>query len=222
MAFTRRKIKTAETLGELLRRNRRKNKITLEQAEESTKIRQKYLKAIEGDDWGAFSSRVYALGFVRRYSDFLGLNGKQLIDEHQDEFIRIKSKQVRLNAFGEKISTFAITPKLLISSLSIILVLSAAIYIGYSVKNLSNPPFINIISPLDENAQSREVVIEGKTNDTAVVDINGLGVSIDENGYFNQKVVLEEGLNLFEIKSTNRLGKQSSKMLRLYFKSEAN
>jgi len=220
MAFTRRKIKTAETLGEIIRRSRRKNKILLEQAEESTKIRQKYLKAIERDDWNAFSSRVYALGFVRRYSDFLGLDGKNLIEDHKDEFINVKSKQVKLNAFSGRLNTFAITPKFLISSISIVLILAAAIYIGFSVKNLSSPPFINIISPLDENAQSQEIVIEGKTNDTAVVEINGLGVSIDDNGYFNQNVVLENGLNLFEIKSTNRLGKQSSKMLRLYFKNQ--
>lgn len=222
MAFKRRKIKTAQTLGELLKNTRRKNKISLEQAEENTKIRLKYLRAIEQDDWGIFSSRVYALGFVRRYSDYLGLDGRGVIEEYGEDFARIKSKKVRMSAFKDRFSTFVITPRIIFATFAALLVLSAAIYIGASVRNLSAPPPIEIISPLEENTNNKNIMIEGKTSDTAVLEINARSVSIDENGYFNQPVELEEGLNVFEIKSTNRLGKQSSKMLRLYFQNKTN
>lgn len=217
MSFRRRKIRTGQTLGGLIRAHRRKNKITFEQAEEHTKIRLKYLKAIEEDDWGMFSSRVYALGFVRRYCDYLGLPGKEMVEEYKNEFTRILKPTVKLKSPHEKLDGFTLTPRLIFTILSVAAVVFVIGYIGFSVNNLSKPPFINIISPLEEKITQKDIAIEGKTLDTATVEINGRAVAVDDKGYFNQKVELQEGLNVFEIKSRSRLGKESNKLLKLYF-----
>lgn len=220
MSFRRRKIRTGQTLGGLIKSNRRKNKITLEQAEEHTKIRSKYLKAIEEDDWDIFSSRVYALGFVRRYCDYLGLDGKGIAEEYKGEFSRVGSPKVKMAPATSRLEGFILTPKVIITVLSCLAVLFVIFYIGFSINSLSKPPFINIISPLEENISEESIVIEGRTLDTAVIEINEKSVSVDENGYFNQKVELDEGLNVFEITARSRLGKESSKMLKVYFEDK--
>lgn len=219
MSFKRRKIRTGQTLGGLIRGHRRRKKVTLEQAEEGTKIRLKYLKAIEEDDWRFFSSRVYALGFVRRYCDFLGLPGRDIIEEYGSEFSRISAPVVKIKP-RNRLEGFTLTPKLIFSIVAIISVVSAFLFIGLSVNNLSKPPFINVISPLEENIYQKNIAIEGKTLDTAIIEINGQTVSVDEQGYFNQKVELQEGLNVFEIKARSRLGKESSKVLKLYLENK--
>lgn len=220
MSFRRRKIKTAQTLGGLIRGHRRKNRITLEQAEEHTKIRLKYLKAIEEDDWGIFSSRVYASGFVRRYCDYLGLHGKDIVEEYKTEFTRILNPSVKMVSSRKKLEGFTLTPKIMFTVLSVVAVLFVVGYIGFSVNNLSKPPFIDIISPLEERISQKDIALEGKTLDTATVEINSRVVAVDEKGYFNQKIELQEGLNVFEIKARSRLGKESNKILKLYFENK--
>lgn len=219
MAFKRRKIRTGQTLGGLIKGHRRKNKITLEQAEEDTKIRFKYLKAIEEDDWGKFSSRVYALGFVRRYCDYLGLSGKEIVEEYNGEFARIQSPTAKIKP-KKNLNNFTLTPKLLISTLAILAVAFIIGYIAYSVNTLSRAPFIDIISPVEDSTNQKSIAIEGKTLDTATVEINGRSIGVDDNGFFTQKVELDDGLNVFEVKSTSRLGKQSTKLIKLYFQSK--
>jgi len=219
MSFKRRKIRTGQTLGGLIRNHRRKNKVTLEQAEEGTKIRLKYLKAIEEDDWGIFSSRVYALGFVRRYCDFLGLPGRDIIEEYSNEFTRISNPIVKIKP-RNKLEGFTLTPRVIFSVVAAIALIFVVSFIGFSVNNLSKPPYIDIISPLEERIFQKDIAIEGKTLDTATIEINGRTISVDEKGYFNQKVELQEGLNIFEIKARSRLGKESNKMLKLYFENK--
>lgn len=68
-------------IGEALRRAREEKGITLRQAEEATKIRLKYLDALEREEFGQLPGRVYALGFLRTYAQYLGLDGKELVEE---------------------------------------------------------------------------------------------------------------------------------------------
>ena len=64
----------ADSMGGVLRRKREDKKLTLEQVHNQTKISIQVLRSIEQDDFGAFESEIYLKGFVKNYSDFLGLN----------------------------------------------------------------------------------------------------------------------------------------------------
>ncbi|NLO22322.1 MAG: helix-turn-helix domain-containing protein [Syntrophomonadaceae bacterium] len=67
--------------GETLRNTRINKQITLEQIEEDTKIRRMYLEAIEDENFAVLPPRVYAIGFVKKYVRYLGLDESQLIEE---------------------------------------------------------------------------------------------------------------------------------------------
>src|SRR5262245_19176391 len=66
-------------LGNTLSRARRARGITLEDAERDTHVSKKYLLALESEDFSAFPAPVYARGFLRTYSRYLGLNPEELI-----------------------------------------------------------------------------------------------------------------------------------------------
>ncbi len=66
-------------LGNTLSRARRARGITLEDAERDTHVSRRYLQALEIEDFSAFPAPVYARGFLRTYSRYLGLNPEELI-----------------------------------------------------------------------------------------------------------------------------------------------
>lgn len=65
-------------MGETLRGAREEKGLSLKQVEEATKIRTKYLDALEREDFGALPGKVYAIGFARTYAKFLGLDSEEL------------------------------------------------------------------------------------------------------------------------------------------------
>ncbi len=67
-----------KTVGEILRGAREEKKLTIEQVNRETRISIATLRALEGDDFDAFSSDTYLKGFLRSYSDFLGLDSANL------------------------------------------------------------------------------------------------------------------------------------------------
>ncbi|HST06015.1 MAG TPA: RodZ domain-containing protein [Chloroflexia bacterium] len=68
------------TLGEVLRTAREARRISLDEAERGTKIRQKYLSALEDDNMAALPGPVYARGFVRNYASYLELDVDEVME----------------------------------------------------------------------------------------------------------------------------------------------
>ncbi|HEX7245193.1 MAG TPA: helix-turn-helix domain-containing protein [Solirubrobacterales bacterium] len=72
-------------IGAILRQARTRRDIELAEVEAATRIRLKYLRAIEAEDWDALPEGVYARGFIRTYASFLGLDGERLAVEYRRE-----------------------------------------------------------------------------------------------------------------------------------------
>ena len=71
-------------IGELLREARESCGMTLPQASEITKVRTKYLEAIENGEFAVIPGEVYLKGFIRTYADCLGLDGAQVIAQYNE------------------------------------------------------------------------------------------------------------------------------------------
>lgn len=70
---------SAASPGAILKRCREYHDLSLEEAEESTKIGANYLMALETDQISQFSSMAYLKGFLRIYATYLGLNPDDMI-----------------------------------------------------------------------------------------------------------------------------------------------
>lgn len=68
-------------LGEVLREGRRRAGLEIVDVEQTTKIRIKYLRALESEEWDQLPSPAYAKGFLRTYAQLLGLDADALVDE---------------------------------------------------------------------------------------------------------------------------------------------
>ena len=56
-------------------------KIEINEAETRTKIRAKYLRAMENEEWDLLPGEVYARSFLRTYAEYLGLDARELTDD---------------------------------------------------------------------------------------------------------------------------------------------
>lgn len=73
-------------IGTTLREARLRHRIDLVEAEQDTKIRSKYLSALETEDFDILPGTVYARGFLRTYARYLGLDSQLFIDEYNARF----------------------------------------------------------------------------------------------------------------------------------------
>src|SRR5438132_5033207 len=73
-------------LGNSLREARVRQGLDFPQAELATKIRAKYLRALEEEQFDALPGQTYVRGFLRAYADYLGLDGQIYVDEYSSRF----------------------------------------------------------------------------------------------------------------------------------------
>jgi len=76
---------TASEIGTRLREAREGRGLTLEQVQADTKIRLRYLKALEDGDYEVIPGEAYARGFLRSYANYLGLDGLELVRLYTQE-----------------------------------------------------------------------------------------------------------------------------------------
>ncbi len=73
-------------IGETLRDARMRARIDVSEIEAKTKIRAKYLRALENEEWGLLPGPTYVKSFLRTYAQALGLDGKALVEEYRLRF----------------------------------------------------------------------------------------------------------------------------------------
>jgi cytoskeleton protein RodZ len=70
-------------IGSTLREARMRAHIDVSEIEASTKIRAKYLRALENEEWGLLPGPTFVKSFLRTYATALGLDGKALVEEYR-------------------------------------------------------------------------------------------------------------------------------------------
>src|SRR5580765_4618020 len=69
-------------IGNSLREARQRKELDFPELEQGTKIRAKYLRALEDEQFETLPSSTYVKGFLRTYADYLGLDGQLYVDEY--------------------------------------------------------------------------------------------------------------------------------------------
>ena len=74
-------------IGNSLREARLRRELELVDAEHGTKIRGKYLRALEDERFEVLPAHTYVKGFLRAYADYLGLDGQLYVDEYNSRYV---------------------------------------------------------------------------------------------------------------------------------------
>jgi hypothetical protein len=70
-------------IGETLREARLRRKVEIAEVETATKIRAKYLRALENEEFERLPGSTYARTFLRTYAEYLGLDPHLLVEEYR-------------------------------------------------------------------------------------------------------------------------------------------
>jgi len=73
-------------IGATLREARMRQKIDISEVEAETKIRAKYLRALENEEWGLLPGSTFVKTFLRTYAEYLGLDARLLLEEYKLRF----------------------------------------------------------------------------------------------------------------------------------------
>jgi hypothetical protein len=83
-------------IGNSLREARLRRHVDFAQAELATKIRGKYLRALEDEQFDVLPAQTYVKGFLRTYAEYLGLDGQLYVDEYNSRFVTGDDAEFRL------------------------------------------------------------------------------------------------------------------------------
>ena len=82
-------------IGNSLREARVRRGIDFPQAEAAIKIRGKYLRALEDEQFELLPAETYVKGFLRTYAEYLGLDGQLYVDEFNSRFVTGEDSELR-------------------------------------------------------------------------------------------------------------------------------
>jgi transcriptional regulator with XRE-family HTH domain len=82
-------------IGETLREARMRRRIDMAEVETATKIRAKYLRALENEEWNLLPGPTYVKSFLRTYAEALGLDAKLLVEEYKLRHERPSEQELR-------------------------------------------------------------------------------------------------------------------------------
>ena len=81
-------------IGETLREARMRRRIDMTEVEAATKIRAKYLRALESEEWDLLPGPTFVKTFLRTYAEYLGLDPRLLVEEYRQRFERPASQDL--------------------------------------------------------------------------------------------------------------------------------
>jgi cytoskeletal protein RodZ len=200
-------------LPERLLAARERKGVDLYRAERDTKIRARYLAALEHGEYVELPGAVYTKGFLRNYALYLGLDPEDVIRHWKRERgdAQLPAEPVlsvpRPLAAPRQGLTFS--PVIVVAALLTVLIAAFAVYMGVQLVRFAKPPTLAITNP----SQAVIGVAEGTTTYSfrgtsipgATVIITAAGreqpyrVTADDAGKWSSDVELRRGRNQFDI-----------------------
>jgi cytoskeleton protein RodZ len=220
-------------LGEVLRAAREERGVDLARVERDTKIRSRYLSALERGAYRDLPGAVYTKGFLRNYGAYLGLDTEYLVDLYRLESTAAATERPRVQAPPRPIATrrrgaFVITPGAVVAAL---LTVGVALFIVYLVSEFvtfAGTPDLRVTTPLGDVSgwDTDEYTFAGMTEPnarvTAETATRKTEATADADGSFEIVVALRPGSNVVTLTANDPLtGRDSEPVTRTILVGDA-
>jgi cytoskeletal protein RodZ len=217
---------TRSAVGEKLREAREIRGVDLFRVERDTKIRTKFLSALENGDFADLPGDVYARGFLRNYATYLGMDADELEEEWREE--AGQAAPIKPIIVGPQPLTMrrrvTFERSHVVIGIVAIIVLVVAGYFGFQLTRYLSYPTVNVAaagaSPVVVGIGDTQYVLSGVAtpNTTVLISWNGQdpkSVTSDDSGHWTYHAVLQAGSNQFDITAKNLDTNHASTTVRL-------
>ena len=201
-------------LPERLYAARERKGVDLYRAERDTKIRARYLAALERGEYRELPGDVYTKGFLRNYALYLGLDPEEVVGQWRRERGDSGPSKAILTIprpIAQPRPGLQFSPGIVVAALLTILIAGVGVWLGVQVMRYAKPPTLEITSPreatieLDQDATSW--TFEGTSIPGAVIGVEMAGgtrtTSADSTGAWSMTVDLRRGPNEFKFDATD-------------------
>jgi cytoskeletal protein RodZ len=210
------------SLPERLYAARERKGVDLYRAERDTKIRARYLAALERGDWKELPGAVYTKGFLRNYALYLGLEPEDVLRQWRRERGEVREAEpiVVPRPISAPRQGLTFSPGVIWAALLTVGVVAFAIYLGVQLLRFAKPPTLTVTNPstavTDVGETTTTYTLEGTSIPGATISIATPGreqpwrVSAGADGHWTQQVELRRGQNQFEVTAVDpETGKQA-------------
>ena len=202
------------SLPERLYAARERKGVDLYRAERDTKIRSRYLAALERGDYKELPGAVYTKGFLRNYALYLGLDPDEILVQWRRERGDGAPAQPVISVprpIAPPRRGLTFSPGVVVAALLTVVVLLVGAYLAVQILRYNKPPTITVTTPavatitVDEGTAS--YVLKGTTIPGGTVTVEAAGgsrqASADSTGAWSVEVDLRRGKNQFKIDATD-------------------
>ena len=144
--FIQKKLPTTKSLPEIIKEERQKHGLTVEQLSFKTKISVKYLEAFEKGHYQLLPGEVYTKQFIKNLAKLFHLNEKNLQNIYQKEK-KSQPTLININRHPKKELKTGhwLSPKSIRNFLIVLIIIAFSSYFGFEIKNIFTPPSLEII-----------------------------------------------------------------------------
>jgi cytoskeletal protein RodZ len=202
-----------KSIGHILLQQRESKRLTLEDVYKFIKIHPRYLNALETDDYSVFEGKVHAKGFLKVYTEFLGLNLSEILAlwrrEYEGDLEKRKEEHFhQLKSLDSE--KFVLTSSTIIGGIAMLLIVLFFGYLFYQYKNYTGAPRLEINYPQNNMVTNTDILdVTGKTELDTDVFINNQKLVLNTDGTFVTSIKLKEGINNISINAVNKLNKKT-------------
>lgn len=149
-------------IGETLREARMRRRIDMAEVESATKIRAKYLRALESEEWELLPGPTFVKTFLRTYAEYLELDARLLVEEYKQRFERPAGMDVTPLNLRRQRRRRRVAPRIgpgLVVVLGIVALLGALYLLGVSGDNGGEqepPAVVETATPTPKPAAKRK------------------------------------------------------------------
>ncbi len=201
-------------LPERLYAARERKGVDLYRAERDTKIRARYLSALERGEYKELPGDVYTKGFLRNYANYLGLDAEEVVSQWRRERGDTQPGKTVLTVprpIAQSRPGLQFSPGVVVAALLTLMIVGIGVWLGVQVMRFAKPPTLAITVPreatvkLDETATT--YTLEGTSIPGATISIEMAGgtrtASADSTGRWSLTVDLRRGANEYKIDATD-------------------
>ena len=143
-------------IGNSLREARVRRGVDFAQAELATKIRGKYLRALEDEQFEMLPAETYVKGFLRTYAEYLGLDGQLYVDEYNSRFVSdaYSEARARRSAARPQRRNRRIETNVVLVALAAIAILTVIVISAWKASGGGNAPAVKATPPAAHRPKS--------------------------------------------------------------------
>lgn len=205
-------IQQTKTVGELLKLEREKRRVSRAQLASEIRVKESFLYALEENRFTDLPAAVFVKGYIKAYARVLHFDPQPMLAVLRRDFKESAKGKLVPQEFLKstyRSSFFSPARFAVFGGVSLFFVLF--LYVAIRWYSFMSPPPISIQTPAENSVVSPQVVVNGFTEPEATVLVNAQPVVVRADGSFEVNITLpNEGMATITVEATDRQEKKNT------------